>query len=313
MTASERLPDPAALRLLARVAELGSLGRAAQAEGISQPSASARIRTLERDLGLAVLARSPRGSVLTPAGELVTGWAAPLLAAADDLVRGVAALRGDAGDLSVAASLTIAEYLLPTWLARLQATPAPPRVRLEVANSREVIDRILSGTADLGFIESPTVPSSLSSVTVGRDRLLLVGAPGLRWLRRRRPVTADDLAAAPLVLREPGSGTREVLDRVLDRLTDPAGRPARSAQRRPRPTMELSSTAALLGAVTAGVGVSVISELAVADRIRAGSLASIDMAPDLAATLQRRLRAVWRRGSEPSSAARRLLDLTRGS
>ena len=135
-----RLPDLDSLALLVAVAERGSLGKAAADRGISQPSASARIEALERRLGVQLLVRSTRGSELTTAGQLVVGWAGPVLSAAEELSRGVAALRRQrSAELTVAASLSIAEYLMPEWLVRLHAEQPGIAVRLRVANSTEVI------------------------------------------------------------------------------------------------------------------------------------------------------------------------------
>src|SRR3954447_16386964 len=114
---SQRLPDLDALELLLAVAETGSLGQAAARQGISQPSASARMSTLERRLGVRLLLRSPSGSPLTSAGLAVTDRARPVLEQASALVEGVAALRArQHGRLRVTASLTIAEHLMPDWL-----------------------------------------------------------------------------------------------------------------------------------------------------------------------------------------------------
>ena len=109
-----RVSDLTGYDLLLSVARLGSLGRAAAEHGISQPAASARIRHLEGQLGLALIDRSPRGSTLTPAGALVADWAQAVADAAAALDAGVTALRREReSKLRVAASMTVAEYLLP--------------------------------------------------------------------------------------------------------------------------------------------------------------------------------------------------------
>ncbi|NUP45435.1 MAG: LysR family transcriptional regulator, partial [Streptomyces sp.] len=119
---AHRVPDLGALELLLAVARLGSLGGAAREVGITQPAASSRIRSMERQLGVALVDRSPRGSRLTDAGALVTDWARRIVEAAEAFDVGAQALR-DRRDsrLRVAASMTIAEYLLPGWLLALRA------------------------------------------------------------------------------------------------------------------------------------------------------------------------------------------------
>ncbi|WP_436788825.1 LysR substrate-binding domain-containing protein, partial [Yinghuangia sp. YIM S10712] len=219
MPLSSRMPDLRTLELLLAVARLGSLGRAAREAGISQPAASVRMRTLERLVGVPLLERTPRGSVLTPAGVLVTDWARPLLDAADRLDTGITALRADHDTrLRVEASLTVAEYLLPRWLVALRGARPGVAVSLRVGNSADVAARVLAGEADLGFTEGRRAPGGLASAVVARDRLTVVVAPGHPWSRRRGPVPAAELAATPLVQREPGSGTREVLAAALAKL-----------------------------------------------------------------------------------------------
>ncbi len=292
----ERVPDLDTLALLLRVAETGSLGRAGQAHGLSQPAVSARIRGLERLVGFSVLTRTARGSHLTRQGALLADWARDVLAAADVLGAGIASLRGDrAARLRVAASLTVAEHLLPAWLVRLAATHPDTAVSLTAGNSADVAALVLQGDADLGFVEGPDLPAGLDEHEVGTDRLVAVVAPGHPWTRRRRPVEAQELAGTRLVQREPGSGTRTALERALSVLGPLAV-----------PLLELSTSAAVRSAVAAGAGPGVLSELAVRDDVAAGRLVQVPVrGPDLS----RSLRAVWPVGQRPSGAAADLLRL----
>src|ERR1700741_3337303 len=116
-----RVSDLTSFDLLLSVAELGSIGRAAAAHGMSQPAASERLRNLEHELGVRLLKREARGTRLTTVGELVAGWAQPVVDGAADLEAGIAALRMDRHmHLRIAASLTVGEYLLPRWLIALR-------------------------------------------------------------------------------------------------------------------------------------------------------------------------------------------------
>ena len=204
-----RVSDLTGFDLLLSVARLGSLGRAAAEHGISQPAASARIRHLEGRLGLALIDRSPRGSTLTPAGALVADWAQAVADAAAALDAGVTALRRERESrLRVAASMTVAEYLLPAWLTALRAAGSGAAVALSAVNSAEVVEAVLTGAADIGFVEAPGVPDGLRAGPVGRDMLTVVVAPSHPWARRRSGVPPAELAATALVSRESGSGTR---------------------------------------------------------------------------------------------------------
>ncbi|MFH8801647.1 LysR family transcriptional regulator [Streptomyces sp. NPDC017936] len=293
---AHRVPDLGALELLLAVARLGSLGGAAREMGITQPAASSRIRSMERRLGVALVDRSPRGSRLTDAGALVTDWARRIVEAAQAFDAGAQALR-DRRDsrLRVAASMTIAEYLLPGWLLALRAERPDTAVSLLAGNSAAVAERLLSGEADLGFVEGLTVPSGLDSAVIARDRLIVVAAPAHPWTRRRRPLSGQELASTPLILREEGSGTRQVLDAALGGLA--------------RPLIELSSTTAVKAAAVSGAGPSVLSELAVGEELATRRLVSV---PVEGVRLARALRAVWPTGHRPTGPARELLSLTRG-
>lgn len=259
------------------VADHGSLSAAARALGMAQPNASRSVARLERRLGLRLLHRSTGGSTLTPGGVLVVEWSRTLLGAADDLVRNATTLSQEgSGALTVTASQTIAEQLLPGWLAALRATSPAVRVDVHVANTTTVLSELHSGEADLGFIEGPIPRGSAHVTTVGEDELVLVVAPTHPWARRRRPISPADLQDGSLITREPGSGTRRVLDEAL-------GTPV-------RPHLELGSNAAVRVAVLSGAGPAVLSRLAVKDALAAGTLVEIHLD---GLDLHRRLRAAW--------------------
>ncbi|MET9804395.1 LysR family transcriptional regulator [Streptomyces sp. NPDC006368] len=299
MSLSHRVPDLGALELLLAVARHGSLGRAAREVGITQPAASSRIRSMERQLGVALVDRSPRGSRLTDAGALVTDWARRVVEAAEAFDVGAQALR-DRRDsrLRVAASMTIAEYLLPGWLIALRAERPDTAVSLQAGNSAAVAARLLAGEADVGYVEGLAVPDGLDAVVVARDRLVVVAAPSHRWARRRAPLTPAELAATPLVLREYGSGTRQVLDAALAEYGGLA-----------EPLLELASTTAVKAAAVTGAGPAVLSELAVTEELASRRLVEV---PVEGIRLHRALRAVWPTGPLPTGPARDLLSLARG-
>jgi len=145
---------------------------------------------------------------------------------------------------------------------------------------------VLDGGADLGFVEGPDLPPALASHQVGTDRLTVVVPPGHPWERRRSGITAAELAATPLVAREPGSGTRRYFEEALQ---------AQGGLGWVPPVAELSSTTAIKSAVAAGIGPAVLSSLAVAPELSAGTLRAVRVT-DL--DLSRRLLAVWAAGRQ---------------
>lgn len=293
------MPELRALELLVLVARTGSLSAAAAALGVSQQAASSRVRTMEALIGEPLLTRTRRGSELTPTGELVVQWAGRVVEAATQLDIGIATLRTDRrGHLSIAASLTIAEHLLPGWLVAVRAEQAkrgqdPTEVRMTATNSAQVAALVASGEVDLGFVEGPDAPEGLAHRLVGTDELVVVVGPGHPWAGRSR-ITAAALAATPLVVREAGSGTRTVLDRAL------AGLPTAP------PALELSSTAAVRSAVAAGAGPAALGAHAVRDDLATGRLVRVAVR---GIDLTRRLHAVWQGGARPPEGpARDLVD-----
>lgn len=289
------VPELSALEVLVAVGELESLGRVAGRFGISQQAVSSRIRALEHQVGASLVARSPRGSALTATGAVIAGWASEVLAAAERLEAGIESVRAESvRQLDVAASLTIAEYLLPRWLVALrdrQESHDQPltRVRLVAANSERVLELVRSRSVPLGFIETPEVPADVRHAPIGRDRLQVAVAPSHPWARRPRPLAAAELASTPLVAREEGSGTRRALEHLLVE-ADPATVlvPAR---------VVLSSTAAVRAAIASGIAPGVLSSLALADDLALGRLVTVDVT---GVRLIRTLSAVWISGELPA-------------
>jgi DNA-binding transcriptional LysR family regulator len=273
-------PDLHALELLVAVGELDSLSAAARRTGTAQPNASRTVARLERRWGVRLLERSSRGSVLTPDGRQLASSAERVLARCRQLQQEVEQLRGAAaGHVTAAASITVAEYLAPAWLAQFRLTHPEVELRLQVCNSAEVLRRTTAGEVDVGFVETPQLPPGLGGTTVATDRLLLVVTPDHPWADRPGGIEAAELAAEPLVVRESGSGTRSTLDQAL------------AGHHQVPPAMELSSNAAVLGAARAGAGPAVLSELVVRAEVDSGRLRTV---PVHDRQLERRLHAVWR-------------------
>jgi len=293
------LPELATLRLFLDVARLGSIGAAGRAAGISQQSASARLRAMERELGLTLLQRSPTGAELTAEGRLLAEWSTDLLHRADEIETALGTLREQRSrQLHVHASMTTAEYLLPGWLVRLRRRNRVP-VSLTAANTETVLAAVRSGEADLGFIEGPADTSGLASAVVGSDELVLVAPPEDPWARRRTALRPQAVAARSLTSREHGSGTRRVTEHAA----------AAAGVTLAPPEVELTTTAAMLGAVAAGGAPAFVSRRAAVRELVAGVLVEVSVA---GLDLHREFTAVWV-GSDPPprGPARDLLAIAR--
>lgn len=290
-------PDLASLRLLADIARLGGIAAAGRAHGITQQSASERLRALEADVGLDLVTRGRSGSALTPTGRLVVEWSADLLARAEDLDEALATLRRDRSrELRVHASLTVAETVLPRVLVRARRESVAD-VTLHATNSAAVVDAVRSGAADLGFVEGPVPLGGLGHRGVGVDELVLVAAPDDLWARRRRLLVAEDLATRALSSREEGSGTRRVWEAALEE----------AGVVPPPPEAVFDTTTALLASVAAGGPPAFVSRRSAAHLVDAGGLVVVTTT---GLALRRALTAVWQGGRLPARGpARDLVTL----
>ncbi|MBU9764733.1 LysR family transcriptional regulator [Mycobacterium sp. TNTM28] len=299
MPLSTRMPELAAFEVLLAIARTGSLGAAGRELGLTQQAVSSRLAAIESQTGVRLVQRSPRGSRLTAAGAVVAEWAGQLLDVAHRVDAGLAAMRSESRSrVTVAASLTIAEQLMPRWLVSLQAEAArrdaaAPQVILTSANSDQVIAAVLDGSADLGFIESPGTPRGLHSRTIAHDELVTVVPPDHKWAHRSTPISPAELNKIALVSRETGSGTRESLSAALRAAVGPSSPQS-------EPAIELSSAAAMRAAVLAGAGPAVMSRLAVDDDLTLGRLHEVPVA---GLDLRRELRAIWSGGRTPPAGA----------
>nr|WP_246286168.1 LysR family transcriptional regulator [Microbacterium pseudoresistens] len=281
----------------------GSISAAARELGITQQSASARLRSIERRFGLELFHRTPAGVRTTPAGEAVASWAEEVLVAAEHFRVGVETLRDEQRrQLVVAASQTVSAHLLPAWLVALRARQveagiAPTAVRMLSGNSADVEAAVRAGDADLGFVESSVVAPDFSRSVVAQDALVVVVGVQHAWARRAR-VSPGEVADAALVMREEGSGTRRSWEQTArERLgRSPAD-----------PVAVLPTSAAVRSAVAEGVGPAVLSRRAVADDVHLGRLREIPWADE---AVLRPITAVWRgTARDLSPVSRRLIEI----
>lgn len=300
------MPELSALELLSAIAKAGSLNAASREVGTSQQAVSARLTSIESQVGVRLVTRTTRGTQLTPAGEVVADWAEQVLDVARRVDAGLASLRAERRSrLKVVASQTVAEQLMPRWLVSLQAAAVrhgavAPEVSFEATDSTGAIAAVRNGEAELGFIEIRGTLHGLRSRVIGRDELIVVVPPDHKWVRRSAPITVEELRQTPLVSRR--SGWQLLLGAAGEPTdNDDGDGPAPAAH-----PLELASAAAVRAAVLAGAGPAVMSRLAVSDDLSHGRLRAIPVA---GLDLRRDLRAIWLGArTPPAGAARDLLN-----
>ncbi len=283
------------VRVFAGVVAAGSFSRAAVDLNLSQPAVSRAVQELERQLGTLLLDRTGRRIVPTSAGQVLNDHAVGLFAIERQAEAALAELDGlDRGQLAIGASTTIGIYLLPPLLGAFHRRHPRVRLLLDVGNTAQIAERLRTTPLDIAFVEGPVAGADLV-VRPWRDDALAVMAAPDDPIVARQPVTLEDLAAAPCILREPGSGTREVVEAALQAL----GVEMRIA-------MELGSTEAVKQAVAVGLGISAVSSAAIAQELELGSLVTLDV-PDV--RIQRTLSRLAVVGRPPSRATLEFLAL----
>ena len=274
------------------VAQCGRISEAAERLHIAQPAVSRQIRELEERLGVTLFDRLPRGVRLTEAGQLLAQHARRVFAIAEEAEQAMHDLKGLArGRLSIGASTTIGNYLLPPVLARFRRSYPGVEIALEIANTDIIQQNLLDARVDLGLTEGFVTSPALTARIFHTDELIVIGPPDSAC--GDALVSAAQLCQLPFIVREPGSGTRAVVESALAE----RGLGLRAA-------MSLGGSEAIKRAVAAGAGYALISRLAVEKELASGELTAI-MVRDL--SLQRPLHLVRLRSRQPARAVEAFL------
>jgi DNA-binding transcriptional LysR family regulator len=288
------------LRVLLVVARHRNYTHAAEELYLSQPSVSAQVHELERLVGLPLFEQVGKRLVLTQAGEVLLTHAHKVLAGIEDAADALLRLHQvETGCLALSASTTVGNYVLPKVLGTFHARYPGVEIALDVNNSAEVCEDIRQGRKELGIIESVLNEGEkdLLFTPYQEDTLVLIVPSWHPWAGQDQ-ISILALAQATLLWREPGSGTRSVIDAALQRVNI-----------RPQITMQFGSTEAIKQAVAANVGVAIISQVAVAAEVTAGWLSTVRLAD---VTLQRTFHLVRRRNGRASPLVEAFLQLLLG-
>lgn len=283
------------LALFHAVAQAGGISRGAEQAHVSQPAVSKQIKELEDSLGVRLLERLPRGSRLTDAGRLLADYAQRLIALEGEAAGAIEEFRGlKRGRLAVGASTTIGAYLLPQVFGEFHRQHPGIDLKLEIANTQTVRDYLMEGRVEIGLTEGVLQGEHFDSEVFREDELVAI-APRAHPLLKQKRVAAKELCRAPFILREEGSGTRAVVERAMDK-----------QGLKVIPVLSLASTEAIKRAVIAGLGLAIVSRLAIGGELQLGSLAIIPV-KDL--VIRRPLHLQKSRSKNPSPAVSHFLKL----
>lgn len=255
------------LRLFATVARTGSFSRAAKLLNISQPAISKGVRDFELQVGCRLLDRTRKGVRPTQEGAALARHAETLFAAERAAEDELQAMRNlDSGSLRIGASTTIATYMVPEYLGIFHR--AFPGIDLHVisANTSEIAHLMQAQEIEIALVEGPVEEQNLVSEAWRTDVMSLIAAPDHRFAQASGPIDFGLLEDEILIVREPGSGTREVVAQTFSK-----------HRIEPRRTLEIGSTEAIKQAVAAGVGVTIVSVAAIEDQVKLGKLKAIQI------------------------------------
>ncbi|HYY72984.1 MAG TPA: LysR family transcriptional regulator, partial [Candidatus Bathyarchaeia archaeon] len=235
------------LRVFRTVARHSNFSRAADELFLTQPAITQQVKALEEEIGTALFDRSGGRIALTRAGKALLPFAEKMKQISDQAFAAVVATSGEqAGELQIGASQTIAQYLLPTFVAGF--TKANPRVRItaRTGNTGAMLEALIAHQIQLALIEGPDRRKDLRIEPFLEDFMVMVVPPGHEWADRDVEVQA--LKQQPLLMREPGSGSR----RIVEKAVNAVGLKLKELNIH----MQLDSTEGLLSAVEAGLGVA---------------------------------------------------------
>ena len=235
-----RSADIAELRAFCAAVELGSLGRAARLLRVSQPALSKRLRTLEALAGAQLVDRSPRGVTTTPAGARLYAEARKLLGQAEAVEDLLGGLSDDEAPVRLAASHTMAEYVLPGPLVEFETRrDRHLSVELLIGNSPMVRDLVRDGRAEFGVaaVHAEDDYDRLTVLPFIEDEVV-VGVPSEHEWAGREEIEPAEFVVTPMVVRDPGADTRRCVEEVI----------AREGLELARPLAEMGSTSAVKSA-----------------------------------------------------------------
>ena len=262
------------LKVFHTVAKLLSFTKAAEALHMTQPAVTFQVRQLEESFNTRLFDRTHNKVNLTPAGERVAEFAERIFDLYSEMENTVRDLTGEiSGALTIGASTTIAEYMLPALLGEFKNRYPDINLRLKVSNSEGIVSMVEHNVIDLGVVESAVSNKNLIVEVCHDDQLVVITAPDHELAKRGGKVKASDIVRYPFVSREEGSGTREVvMQYLLEEKINPSDLNL---------SLELGSPESIKGAVEAGMGITIISRSIIGKELKLNTLCELQLEPPL--------------------------------
>jgi LysR family transcriptional regulator, transcriptional activator of the cysJI operon len=280
------------LKVFRTVAEHASFRKASERLNLSQPAVSQQIHALEEELGTTLFDRGGNRVRLTAAGTVLLKYARRGAQLAREALDALAKIEGEPrGELHLGASTTVAQYILPRMLGAFRKQYPLIELSVTSGNTEHIVDLLLQGGVAMGIIEGPASSRELRKRRFLEDRMVLIVPRDHPWAAVRE-VPLASLKDVPLLMREPGSGSRRVVELALKRSGLKLGQL--------RIAMDLDSTEAIVSGVEAGLGVGFVSQWAIGKEIRLGTLKPVRVT---GLEMVRDLTLIQRSGPSPEGAA----------
>ena len=261
------------LQVFHTVARLLSFTKAAESLHMTQPAVTFQVRQLEEYFNTRLFDRTHNRISLTEAGKRVYEFSDRIFDLYSEMENAVRDMTGEiSGVLVIGASTTIAEYMLPALLGDFKKKYPDVNVHLKVSNSDGIVSMVENNDIDLGVVEAPVMNKNLVVEECRKDRLVAI-VPPQHALAANKQVKLRELMDDAYIAREEGSGTREV---IQDYLGDLGMQPGDL-----HVAMELGSPEAIKGAVEAGMGVSIASEVTIHKELQLGTLVALELDPPI--------------------------------
>lgn len=255
------------LKVFCTVAETKSFSKASEIIHLTQPAVSLQVQALEELYETKLFDRSSSFITLTPAGEILYKYAKDILSLYAEAEKEIGKITGRIkGVITVGASTTIGNYVLPSVIVDFKKTHPKITLNVLIGNTKRVVDLLESGSIDLGLVEGEVTKQKIRTEPIISDELILI-VPSLHPWAKKKFVSILDITKEPFIMREEGSGTRQIIQKYL------SSHGINTEDM--RIALVLGGTESIKEAVEGGMGISIVSKWAARKEIKYGTLKCI--------------------------------------
>ena len=283
------------LKIFHTVARLLNFTKAAEELHMTQPAVTFQIRQLEEQFNTRLFDRTHNKVTLTDVGKQVYSYSERILKLYEEMTRNITEMTGDvSGAVTLGASTTIAEYMLPLLIGEFKNKFPEVMINLRESNTEDIVSMVENNDIDLGIVEGSVNNKNLVVEECKMDHLVVI-MPNNHMLASEKKLRVEDFVSYPFISREHGSGTQEVITNYVEKHGN--GEDLNIC-------FELSSPEAIKGAVEAGMGLSIVSRATIIKELKLGTLTAVELRP----SLERPFSFVHQRYKFKSRAADQLLS-----